>query len=145
MTATTEHPEEHHGGEELFVAKGHHAATDKQYILIALILMVMTAAEVTLSYMDVGWIFLPALLVLMTAKFLTVVSYFMHLKFDHKLFTLPVLHRARARRVRLRRRPRHVPFLRASLTGSPDCAVLARRRPRSGSRSTRTSGCSSRS
>ena len=49
--------------------------------------MVMTAAEVTLSYVDVGWIFLPALLVLMTAKFLTVVSYFMHLKFDHRLFT----------------------------------------------------------
>jgi cytochrome c oxidase subunit IV len=87
MTATTEQPEEHHSGEELFVAKGHHAATDKQYILVALILMVMTAAEVTLSYMDVGWIFLPALLVLMTAKFLTVVSYFMHLKFDHKIFT----------------------------------------------------------
>ncbi len=85
---TTEHPvsEEHHSGEELFVAKGHHAATDKQYILIALILMVITAAEVTLTYMDVGWIFLPALLVMMTAKFIIVVSYFMHLKFDHKLF-----------------------------------------------------------
>jgi cytochrome c oxidase subunit IV len=86
---TTEHPvtDEPHSGEELFVAKGHHAATDKQYVLVALILMVMTAAEVTLSYLDVGWIFLPALLVLMTAKFLTVVSYFMHLKFDHKIFT----------------------------------------------------------
>jgi cytochrome c oxidase subunit IV len=87
MTATTEHPEDQHSGEELFVAKGHHAATDKQYVVVALILMVMTAAEVTLSYLDVGWIFLPALLVLMTAKFLTVVSYFMHLKFDHKIFT----------------------------------------------------------
>jgi cytochrome c oxidase subunit 4 len=89
VSSTTEHTvgTEAHSGEELFVAKGHHAATDKQYIVIALILMVMTAAEVTLSYLDVGWIFLPALLVLMTAKFLTVVSYFMHLKFDHKLFT----------------------------------------------------------
>jgi cytochrome c oxidase subunit IV len=87
MTATTEQPEEHHGGEELFVAKGHHAATDKQYIVIALILMVITAGEVTLTYMDVGWIFLPALLVMMTAKFLIVVSYFMHLKFDNRLFS----------------------------------------------------------
>jgi cytochrome c oxidase subunit IV len=89
MTTTTDHPvdEEPHGGEELFVAKGHHAATDKQYIVIALILMVITAGEVTLTYMDVGWIFLPALLVMMTAKFLIVVSYFMHLKFDNRLFS----------------------------------------------------------
>ena len=39
--------------------EGHHGATDRQYILIALILAVMTAAEVTLSYIDVGPIFLP--------------------------------------------------------------------------------------
>ncbi len=67
--------------------EGHHGATDRQYILIALILAVMTAAEVTLSYVDVGPIFLPALLILMAAKFLTVVSYFMHLKFDNKIFS----------------------------------------------------------
>ena len=47
----------------------------------------MTAAEVTLSYIDVGPVFLPALLILMVAKFITVVSYFMHLKFDNKLFS----------------------------------------------------------
>ncbi len=47
----------------------------------------MTALEVTLSYVDVGPIFLPALLILMVAKFLTVVSYFMHLKFDNKIFS----------------------------------------------------------
>jgi cytochrome c oxidase subunit IV len=74
-------------GEDLFVAKGHHGATDKQYIVIALILAVITAAEVTLSYMDIGWVYLPALLILMAAKFLTVVSYFMHLKFDSRLFS----------------------------------------------------------
>ena len=67
--------------------EGHHGATDRQYILIAAILAVMTAAEVTLSYIDVGPIFLPALLILMVAKFLTVVSYFMHLKFDNKIFS----------------------------------------------------------
>ena len=67
--------------------EGHHGATDRQYILIALILAVMTAAEVTLSYVDVGPIFLPALLILMVAKFLTVVSFFMHLKFDNKIFS----------------------------------------------------------
>ena len=67
--------------------EGHHGATDRQYILIAVILAAMTAMEVTLSYVDVGPIFLPALLILMVAKFLTVVSYFMHLKFDNKIFS----------------------------------------------------------
>jgi cytochrome c oxidase subunit IV len=67
--------------------EGHHGATDRQYILIAVILAVMTAFEVTLSYVDVGPIFLPALLILMVAKFITVVSYFMHLKFDNKIFS----------------------------------------------------------
>ena len=52
-----------------------------------MILCVITAAEVTLSYIDVGPIFLPALLIMMAAKFLIVVSFFMHLKFDNKLFS----------------------------------------------------------
>jgi cytochrome c oxidase subunit 4 len=87
--SATEHiaGEERHG-EELFVSKGHHGATDRQYIIIALILAAITAAEVTISYVDVGPIFLPALLIMMTAKVLTVVSYFMHLKFDNRLFSV---------------------------------------------------------
>jgi cytochrome c oxidase subunit 4 len=86
--SATEHiaGEERHG-EELFVSKGHHGATDRQYIIIALILAAITAAEVTISYVDVGALFLPALLIMMVAKFLVVVSYFMHLKFDHRLFS----------------------------------------------------------
>jgi cytochrome c oxidase subunit 4 len=64
-----------------------HGATDKQYILIALILAAITAAEVAASYMDLGAIFIPLLLIMMVAKFFIVVSYFMHLKFDHKLFS----------------------------------------------------------
>ena len=67
--------------------EGHHGATDKQYILIALILALITAAEVTLSYIDVGPVFLPALLIMMVAKFIIVVSFFMHLKFDNKIFS----------------------------------------------------------
>jgi cytochrome c oxidase subunit 4 len=89
-STTTEHPG---GGEhgttdhEPFVAKGHHGATDAQYVIIAVILAAITAVEITISYLHVGWIFLPALLILMTAKFLMVVSFFMHLKFDHKVFS----------------------------------------------------------
>ena len=48
---------------------------------------VCAAAEVAASYMDLGAIFIPALLIMMVAKFFIVVSYFMHLKFDHKLFS----------------------------------------------------------
>jgi cytochrome c oxidase subunit 4 len=89
MSSTADHTwtEEHPEGEETFVVKGHHGATDKQYILIALILMVITGFEITISYVHVGWVFLPALLIMMTAKFIIVVSFFMHLKFDHKLFS----------------------------------------------------------
>jgi len=62
--------------------------TDRQYVVVALVLAVITALEVTLSYVDVGGWFLPLLLILMVIKFFAVVMYFMHLKFDNKIFTL---------------------------------------------------------
>ncbi len=80
-----------HEGEDLDAdtyGEGHHGATDRQYILIAAILAAITAAEVTLTYIDVGPLFLPALLIMMVAKFVTVVSYFMHLKFDNRIFSV---------------------------------------------------------
>jgi cytochrome c oxidase subunit IV len=67
--------------------EGHHGATDKQYILIALILAGITALEVTVTYLDIGPLFLPVLLIMMAAKFLAVVSYFMHLRFDNRIFS----------------------------------------------------------
>ncbi|MGI9031496.1 MAG: cytochrome C oxidase subunit IV family protein [Ilumatobacteraceae bacterium] len=86
-TVEHQHPT---SGEDLTAdeyGEDHHGATDKQYIMIALILAAITAAEVTLTYIDVGALFLPALLIMMAAKFLIVVSYFMHLKFDNKIFS----------------------------------------------------------
>ncbi len=41
----------------------------------------------TITYIDIGPIFLAVLLVLMAIKFFTVVAYFMHLKFDNRVFT----------------------------------------------------------
>jgi cytochrome c oxidase subunit 4 len=64
-----------------------HGASDYQYIVIALILAGITALEVAVSYIDIGPLFLPILLILMAIKFVTVVSYFMHLKFDSKVFS----------------------------------------------------------
>ncbi len=64
-----------------------HGATDLQYVIIAAILAGITALEVLVSYIEIGPLFLPVLLILMAIKFVTVVSFFMHLKFDNKIFT----------------------------------------------------------
>jgi cytochrome c oxidase subunit 4 len=48
--------------------------------------MVLTALEVLASYVDTGPFLVPLLMVMMTIKFLVVVFWFMHLRFDNKLF-----------------------------------------------------------
>ena len=64
-----------------------HGMSTRGYINIALILAAITALEVATYYVDFGPLFLPSLLVMMVVKFVIVVSYFMHLKFDNKIFT----------------------------------------------------------
>jgi heme/copper-type cytochrome/quinol oxidase subunit 4 len=64
-----------------------HGYTDWQYVVVAFVLAVITAIEVAVSYLDIGPLFLPTLLVLMAIKFITVVRLFMHLKFDSKIFS----------------------------------------------------------
>lgn len=59
-----------------------------QYVLIAAILAIITAIEVATYYIEslepyLIWILMP----LSIAKFVIVVGYYMHLKFDNKLFT----------------------------------------------------------
>jgi cytochrome c oxidase subunit 4 len=67
-----------------------HAMTDFGYVKIALFLAVVTGVEVALSYMvdDLGVLFLPLLISLMLLKFFMVILYFMHLKFDNRLFSI---------------------------------------------------------
>ena len=64
--------------------------SDLDYIKLAIALAIITAIEVALSYMvdDVGPFFIPLLLGLMLIKFFSVVLFFMHLKFDNRLFGL---------------------------------------------------------
>lgn len=62
--------------------------TDAGYIKIALILAAITGLEVSTYYVDFGPLFMPSLMIMMVVKFVMVVSYFMHLKFDNKLFSL---------------------------------------------------------
>jgi cytochrome c oxidase subunit IV len=60
---------------------------DALYLKVALALFVLTGMEVYSSYADwLGDAFLPVLLILMTVKFVLVVLFFMHLKFDAKIF-----------------------------------------------------------
>ena len=67
-----------------------HGLSDLGYVKIAIALAVVTAIEVALSYTQdqLGALFLPLLLILMGVKFFSVVLYFMHLKFDNRLFSL---------------------------------------------------------
>ena len=64
--------------------------SDLKFVYLALALAAVTAIEVALSYMvdDLGPLVLPLLIILMLVKFFAVVSYFMHLKFDNRLFSL---------------------------------------------------------
>ena len=64
-----------------------HGMSTRGYIVIALILAAITALEVSTYYVDFGPLFLPSLLIMMVIKFVMVVSYFMHLKFDSKIFS----------------------------------------------------------
>lgn len=65
----------------------HDHLSDNRYIVIAAILALITAAEVVASYVDLGPVFIPLLLFMMGVKFFIVVSFFMHLRFDNRVFT----------------------------------------------------------
>ena len=65
-----------------------HHPTAKQYFRIAMVLSVITAVEVGIFYLEfLGYWMVPILVVLSTAKFALVVMYYMHLRYEHKLFS----------------------------------------------------------
>ncbi len=74
----------------LIEAPGHsedaHAhPTEGTYIRIAITLALVTLLEVVIYYVDaLDSILVPALIILSAFKFVTVVGYFMHLKFDDR-------------------------------------------------------------
>ena len=62
--------------------------TSTQYILIAVLLVIITAIEVAVVYQGIPRAaVLLSLGVLAASKFVVVVAYYMHLKFDHRLLT----------------------------------------------------------
>ncbi len=86
MSATAIDDPHAHGTNDEHPGETHEGASDFTYIKIALALMVLTGAEIVVSYLDIGRWMVPILLAMMFVKFFTVVLYFMHLKFDNVLF-----------------------------------------------------------
>ena len=59
------------------------------YWKVAVILTLITAVEVWIYYIPsfvASRLFVPALLIMSAVKFVTVVLFYMHLRYDHKLF-----------------------------------------------------------
>jgi len=85
MTTTEHGPAGHADAPDAAHDAAHDHPTEKKYWIIALILGVITAFEVALTYLDLGDAVAPMLLMGMVAKFFIVASYFMHLKFDARV------------------------------------------------------------
>ncbi len=66
----------------------HEHPTWKEYKWVALILTLITVVEVWIYYTPFSKtpLFVPVLLIMSVAKFTIVVMFYMHLKYDHKLF-----------------------------------------------------------
>jgi len=65
----------------------HNFPTPRDYWTIALILAVITGAEVAVTYADaLDSVVAPLLILMSAAKFIIVVGYFMHLKYEKKLY-----------------------------------------------------------
>ena len=70
-------------------AEEHNHPTIATYLAIAAILTVITVVEVGVFYVPAFAVILaPVLIVLSAVKFTLVVMFYMHLKSDHRLFTM---------------------------------------------------------
>ncbi len=70
----------------------HGHPTPKTYALIAVVLTTVTLVEYVIFQLDVGSaILVPVLTVLSVGKFALVCMFYMHLKFDHHVYTRLIL------------------------------------------------------
>jgi cytochrome c oxidase subunit 4 len=93
MTSTDLQSHDAHGAADAHdpAAEEHKHPSDRQYVVIAIILAVITAAEVATYVVD--WfeeagtgVLVATLFPMMIIKFAIVCAYFMHLKYDNPLF-----------------------------------------------------------
>lgn len=69
-------------------APAHAHPKEAEYVRIAIILAIVTAIEVGVYYFDtIPGLIVPVLLVLSALKFMLVAMFFMHLRFDSRLFS----------------------------------------------------------
>lgn len=59
---------------------------DLIYVKVAVVLAVLTGLETSTYWVDLGSAHTPLLLIMMVLKFALVIMYFMHLKFDSRMF-----------------------------------------------------------
>src|SRR3990172_3083823 len=67
----------------------HEHPTWREYKWVALILTLITVVEVAIYYIPAfvaTKLFVPTLLIMSAVKFAIVVAFYMHLKYDHRLF-----------------------------------------------------------
>lgn len=64
-----------------------HHPTPRTYVWVAVILAIVTAAEVGIYYIEgIQSLLVPMLMIFAVIKFVLVALYFMHLKFDSRMF-----------------------------------------------------------
>ena len=68
----------------------HHIVPYKSYVIVLAVLLLFTAISVWVTNIDLGALTVFTALALATVKTLIVLSYFMHLKFDHKIYAIMV-------------------------------------------------------
>jgi caa(3)-type oxidase subunit IV len=74
------------GGHAVALAAEHHPSRARTYTLIFFVLLIVTALEVAVTYFP-AIPQLPALLVLAVFKFLLIAGFYMHLKYDSRVFS----------------------------------------------------------
>ena len=84
-----DHPHEHHANVDhaaMGIEKEH--PTWSTYWKVAVVLTLITVVEVWIYYTPLkeSRLFVPMLLIMSAVKFATVVLFYMHLRYDHKLF-----------------------------------------------------------
>ena len=82
------HPHAHAPGPHGHPPGEHSHPGAKEYLAIAVVLTVITAIEVAVFYIpSMRPVLVPVLLTMSALKFTLVAMFYMHLKFDHRLFS----------------------------------------------------------
>jgi|SRR5690606_16610661 len=76
------------GGNDTIAAKEQAGSGNRLYWLVALVLTILTLAEVAAVHIPaLNPVIVPILVVLSAVKFVLVVMFYMHLKGDHRVYT----------------------------------------------------------